>query len=161
LAEVKKMKNKIVLGLAMVFAISVLSLGILAYKVNPGAKGPNYNEDVHEQLESAMERGDYHGWLSIRQANGLPTNGRMFQIINEENFDKYVALHNANLAGDTETAFAIKAELGLGQGSRKGQVMRSESQGMGSGQGGKTGCGGTCPSYVDADGDGACDNRRQ
>ncbi len=145
------MKNQMLRGLFALFVVSIVSLAGIAYayKGYPNVKGPNYNADVHEKLEAAMEAGDYDTWIKIRQDNNLPTKGRIFRVINEDNFDKYVELHEANLAGDTEKADAIKAELGLGQGMMK----------RGNGQGKMTGSGsGLQRNFVDANNDDLCDS---
>jgi hypothetical protein len=133
--EKRKMKNKILFGLFAFFLISIVAFaGITyAYKGDASVKGPNYNEEVHEQMEVAIEAGDYDAWVQIRKDNNLPMTGRMFQVINEDNFDKYVAMHNAVEAGDTETVDAIRAELGLGQGMMKRGTGTGQTQGSGLG----------------------------
>jgi hypothetical protein len=117
------MDKKIWIAIVAVFVISAASLiAVMAYKGNPNVQGPNYNADVHEQLESAMDAGDYDAWVQIRKDNNLPMQGRMFQVINKDNFGKYVEMHNAMISGDTEKADEIRTELGLGQGKgRNGQ----------------------------------------
>ena len=105
------MKNKILLGVLALFVLSIFSLGTIAYRGDPDIQGPNYNADVHEQLETALEAGDYDLWVSIREENDLPTRGRIFQVINEDNFDLFVELHEAHEAGDIDTANEIKAQL--------------------------------------------------
>lgn len=126
------MKNKMLTGLFAVFLISVFAFAGIAcaYRGDASVQGPNYNEEVHEQLEGAIESGDYDAWVQIREENNLPMRGRMFQVINEDNFYLYKELHDANVAGDTERANEIKAELGLGQGMMK----RGSGQGTGAGQ---------------------------
>jgi hypothetical protein len=133
----ESMNKNILLGMLAIFVISVASLGlVIAYRGNSQVQGPNYDVDVHEQLEAAIEAGDYNAWVQIREDNNLPMRGRMFQVINAENFDKYVELHEANTAGDTAKADAIKAELGLGQGKSRnkqsngnGYKMHSQNSG--------------------------------
>lgn len=134
------MKNKILIGLFAFFLISIVAFaGITyAYKGDANVKGPNYNEDVHEQMEAAIEAGDYDAWVQIRQDNNLPMTGRMFQTINKDNFDKYVAMHDAMESGDTATADAIRTELGLGLGTKQG---RGTGAGLGTGAGQKMGSG--------------------
>jgi len=128
------MNKNLLLGILAIFIVSVASLGaVLAYKGDPNVQGPNYDADVHEQLEAAIEAGDYDSWVQIRKDNNLPMTGKMFQVIKEDNFDLYKELHEANVAGDTERANEIKAELGLGQGMMK--------RGSGSGQGLRTNAG--------------------
>jgi hypothetical protein len=168
----KKMNNKVLAGLGVAFVISMLALiGVSAYRGNPDVEGPNYNEEVHTQLEAAMDADDYDAWLKIRQDNNLPMNGRMFRVVNKDNFGKYVEMHDAQLSGDTETADAIRAELGLGQGMMKrgsgdsqgtgrmqgsGKMQgNSGSQRQGAGSGGQ----GTCD-FVDANNDGICDSHQ-
>lgn len=149
--------NKILMAVMALFVIGMLSLSVFAYKGNPNVKGPNYNEELHEQLEAALEAKNFNSWLKIRQENNLPMKGKIFQVINAENFDKYVELHNAQKNGDIETVSKIRAELGLGQGQMKK---------MGNGMKGSNYNGnfidndgdGICDNFVDNDGDGNCDN---
>ncbi|MGV8163091.1 MAG: hypothetical protein ACP5N2_07200 [Candidatus Nanoarchaeia archaeon] len=130
-----KNKNKIVVGIFGLFIVSVLAFAGLtyAYRGDATVQGPNYDADVHEQLELALENNDYDAWLKIRQDNNLPMNGRMFQVINKDNFEKYAQMHEANEEGDYETANAIRAELGLGQGMMKRGIGQGNGKGMGTG----------------------------
>jgi hypothetical protein len=143
------MKNNVLWGFLAVLTVSIVALaGITyAYKGNPDVKGPNYDAAVHEQLEAAMDAGNYDTWLKIRQDNNLPTKGRIFQVINKDNFDKYAKLHQANLAGDTTKVDAIRAELGLGQGMMKRGTGKMTGPGNGLKQ-----------SFADANNDGVCDS---
>ncbi len=95
-------------------------------------KGPNYDEEIHEQLESAIENGDYSEWLKIREENNLPMRGKIFQAINEENFHLYQQLHEAVENGDTETVSGIREQLGLGLGKMKKYGGNGMHQGQGS-----------------------------
>ncbi|MFA6073630.1 MAG: hypothetical protein WC758_05945 [Candidatus Woesearchaeota archaeon] len=167
------MKNKLMVGILAVFIVSALAFTGLtyAYKGNTQTTGPNYNEDVHEQLENAMDVGDYDAWIKIRQDNNLPMNGRMFQVVNKANFAKYVEMHDANEAENYVRAEEIRTELGLGQGMQSGKGMNSKGTGTGSI---KTGCAsqGSCAGagmhsssnvqsgarFLDANNDGICDN---
>lgn len=117
------MANKIMYWLVTMLVVGVVAFAATtyAYKGDPSVKGPNYNPDVEAQLRAAIEAGDYDSWIKIRQDNNLPMQGKMFSVVNKDNFAKYAQMHKANLAGDYETALAIKAELGLGQGSMKGK----------------------------------------
>ncbi len=156
------MKNKILAGFAAVMLIGLMAFVAVAYRGNPGVESPNYNEDVHAELEAAMVEGDYDAWLKIRQDNNLPTEGKIYRVINRDNFDKYVELHNANLAGDIEKADAIRAELGLGLGSRGEGAHRGGGAGV---NGWSSGCDGGCTggqhSEIGAAGcDGSCANHQ-
>jgi hypothetical protein len=150
------LNSKILMGLAALLVLSVASLGVIAYQGNPDIKGPNYNEDVHEQLEAAMEARDYDLWVSIREENNLPSRGKIFSVLNEDNFEKFVEMHEANEAGDIETSNAIRAELGLGQGMRSHGGSGNKGNGQGMGQASRGSCAGG--NYIDSDGDGNCDN---
>jgi hypothetical protein len=123
------------IGLIVVFLVSIAALAgtAYAYRGNPSVTNPNYDAAVHEQLQDAIEAGDYDAWLKIRQDNNLPTKGKIFSVINEDNFYLYEELHDANLAGDTAKADEIREELGLGQG-----MMRNAH---GKQSGACTGCG--------------------
>jgi hypothetical protein len=139
------MKNKILVGIFAFFLISIVAFATItyAYKGDANVKGPNYSEDVHAQLETAIESGDYTAWVKIRQDNNLPMTGRMFQVINADNFDRYAAMHEAMEDGDTATADSIRAELGLGQGMKgtgKGAGMQSANK-LGKGTGAGAGAG--------------------
>lgn len=137
----KEMNKAIFYGLGLILVIGVVSLvSVLAYRGDPNVQGPNYDADIHEQLEAAIESGDYDAWIAIRQENNLPMNGRLFQVINKDNFDKYKQLYNAMQSGDIDTANAIRAELGLGQGMMKRGSGNVAGQGRTSGQG----CARTC-----------------
>jgi hypothetical protein len=136
----RKMNKTIFFGLGLLFVLGIASLAtVFAYRGDPNVQGPNYDADVHEQLEAAIESGDYDAWIAIRQENNLPMNGKIFQVINADNFDKYTELHNAMQSGDYDTANAIRTELGLGQGMMKrgsGNVAgHGSAQGRMSGQG--------------------------
>jgi len=147
------MNKNILLGMLAIFIVSIASLGaVLAYRGNPDVVGPNYDAEVHEQLETAMDAGDYDAWVQIRKDNNLPMQGRMFQVINADNFDKYVEMHKANLAGDTVKSDAIKAELGLGQGMQK--HGNSQGKGMHKGTSSESGL---RQNFVDVNNDGLCD----
>lgn len=122
--EEELMKNKTIGIFATLFVIGVISLvAVFAYKGDPDAQGPNYDADVHGQLEAAIEAGDYDAWIKIRQDNNLPMYGRMFQVINKDNFDLYRQMHLAMEEGDTQTADDLRAELGLGQGRVQGRNL--------------------------------------
>lgn len=142
------MKNNILTIFVAVFIIGVISMiGVYAYKGDYSVKGPNYNEDVHEALETAMENGDYDAWVKIRQDNNLPTNGRMFQVINKDNFVRLAEMHEANEAGNADKAAEIRSSLGLGQGKMKGNGLGK----MKSGEDRNS-------QFVDLNNDGNCDN---
>jgi hypothetical protein len=151
-----------IFGVAIVISIGVAS----AYLGNPGFMGPNYNEEVHEQLRTAIESGDYEQWVQIREEYNLPMRGKMDQLITEENFALFQQLHEAVMSGDTETAGQIREELGLGIGKMFMHRWDGEGDGQhnhmnGMGPMGPMGPIGPEMRLVDADGDGYCDLSEQ
>lgn len=86
----------------------------MAYMGDPAARGPMFNEEIHAQLQQAIEDRDYETWKGILEENNLPMMGRMFQSVNEENFEQFAQMHEAMQSGDFETANQIREELGVG-----------------------------------------------
>ena len=127
LSKTKKAFGAVALG---VLAISGGLVGMAsAYQGDPTVQGPYYDPAIHEDLQNAIENGDYVAWMNIRTENNLPTRGRVFSVINQDNFNLFQELHEANLNGDYDRAQEIRQELGLGIGSQyrgqgKGQGMR-------------------------------------
>lgn len=137
------------------------SVALAAGYHSGGAKeqGANYNAQAHEQLESAIEARDYDAWLKVRQEYSLPMRGKVFQVINKDNFGLYADLHAANEAGDLERAAAIRTELGVGVG-RDGKMMGDGTgrYGAGASYGGGNGMRAGCPMHeAGAQRTGSCD----
>jgi len=116
-------KQSILLGAAaLVLGGIALAPGVVnAYQGDPNVQGPNYSPQRHEAMTQAFENKDYQAWKNLMQGKG-----RVTQVVNEANFDKFSEAHQLALEGKTEEANQIRAELGLGQ--RNGS-------GMGQGQG--------------------------
>lgn len=116
-------KQSILLGAAaLVLGGIALAPGVVnAYQGDPNVQGPNYTPERHEAMTEAFENKDYQAWKNLMQGKG-----RVTQVVNEDNFDKFAQAHQLALEGKTEEANQIRAELGLGQ--RNGS-------GMGQGQG--------------------------
>jgi hypothetical protein len=119
-----------------------LSQGALAYRGNPDQTGPNYSPERHEQMQKAFDGNDFNAWKE--QMNGR---GRVSQVVNEQNFSRFVEMRKLMLEKKYDEANQIRKELGLGQGN---------GQGMGKG----TGQGRSGANFVDKNGDGVCDNRQ-
>jgi hypothetical protein len=158
--EVKKMNKNTIFTLMALLFVGIAAAGIVsAYRGDPNAIGPNYNTETHELLQQALENRDYNMWISLREENNLPMKGKIFSVINEDNFGLFVDMHEARKEGDFETADAIRVELGLGQGMMK----RGEGSQMGQGMKGKGMRGqnkglNNNGNFADADNDGNCDN---
>ncbi|MBT4277481.1 hypothetical protein HOD96_01910, partial [Candidatus Falkowbacteria bacterium] len=117
---------------------------------------PDYTPERHEAMTQAFENVDYNAWKEARgETKGK---GRMMEVINEENFNKFVEIRQLRLDGDTEGADAIREELGLGQGkmSRGEGGNRGNGEGRGMHRSGDRGQN-TGGKFVDENNDGICD----
>ena len=129
-----------------------------AYQGDYSQKGPNYSDERHEIMEQAFENNDYGTWKE--QMNDR---GRVKNVVNEDNFSKFAEAHKLGLEGKTAEADEIRKELGLrtsngermgaGYGQGKGEG-RGQGKGMNNGNHGQNQGG----NFVDANGDGTCDN---
>ena len=142
------MKKNIVigaLGLA-VLGSAVFASGVFASqgRMVDGQVGPNYTPERHAAMEKAFESKDYAAWKNLMGNKGAA------RVVTQENFAKFSQMHELRDAGKTEQANAIRTELGLRQGTGKGQGGGA----MHNGQRGQNKNG----NFVDANGDGKCDN---
>jgi len=115
------MDKKLITVFSLLAVAGIAALGAteaMAYMGDPSVKGPNYNEEIHTQMQEAIENRDYESWIQIREENNLPMKGKMFQVMNEENFEQFVQLKEAMINGDDELANQIREELGVGMGHR-------------------------------------------
>ncbi|MBN1175111.1 hypothetical protein JXA48_00550 [Candidatus Woesearchaeota archaeon] len=144
-------------------AFSIAAIGLVgtaglvsAYQGNPDNQGPNYDAALHDLKVDAFDSGDYAVWKDLMEQSGAQ--GRVMDVVNEENFDLFVQAHNAALSGDFETSNAIRAELGLnnGIGPADGTGHRNVSQGrrMNKGSGQML----NQANFVDSNSDDLCDN---
>lgn len=147
-----------------VFALAAVALAgsqlaANAYQGDHTKQGPDYSQERHEAMTQAFNNNDYNAWKE--QMDGR---GRVTEVVTEENFAKFAEAHRLGLAGDTVGADAIRAELGLrtsngekgghGHGYGKGEG-KGEGKGRGQGENRGQNKGGN---FVDADGNGTCDN---
>ena len=152
-------KNLLALSLLMVGVVGLGLSSVSAYQGDPSVQGPNHTPERHEAMTAAFANINYNAWKEIKGDN---SKGRMMDVINsKENFAKFVKIRELRLAGDTEGANAIRAELGLGLGQGNDGNMKRGGQGSHDGQrrGMKDGSqrgqniGGK---FVDANDDGQC-----
>ena len=68
---------------------------------------------ARQVIQQALEEEDYQAWVEARES--MPKPPTIGDIVNEENFDTFVAMHEARQAGDLETAKELAEELGLDQ----------------------------------------------
>lgn len=90
-----------------------------------------------DEMHEAMETGDYDAFIEAHEAIGHQPRW----AASEEDFQLMADMHEAMINGDYETADQIREELGMPE------------RGQGRGRGMMRGAG-----FVDADGDGLCDN---
>lgn len=100
--------------LAVIGIAAITATQAMAFMGDPAARGPMFNEEIHTQLQQAMQDGDYETWKGILEENNLPMKGRIFQVMNEENFENFAQMHEAMQNGNYETANQIREELGIG-----------------------------------------------
>ncbi len=135
------MKNKYIIASSIV-AFAVLLVATTATSAAFGGDGwgknlnPEQKQEMQEkkaewkaekdarraEMQTIMDGGDYEAWKTAveeRQAKRF----NILDVINEDNFDKLVEMHNLKQAGDIEGAKAIAEELGL-PGIGQGQMRR-------------------------------------
>jgi len=106
----------LILGAGLAVAASVS-----ADEVEKGACGPEHREAI----VAAMDDGDYEAWAELMDGRG-----RISEVITEDNFETFVALHEARKDGDQETVEELREELGLGQHPQDGTGHQGEGKGM-------------------------------
>lgn len=128
-------KKRILLGILGLAAAGSLAYatGTMAYRGNPDVQGPNYTQYRHEQMEKAFENNDYPAWKNLMNGRG-----RVMQVVNEDNFNRFAEAHRLAEEGQIAEANQIRQELGLGLGGQN----RGQNQG---------------DNFIDKDKDGICD----
>ncbi|PIP27604.1 MAG: hypothetical protein COX30_00900 [Candidatus Moranbacteria bacterium CG23_combo_of_CG06-09_8_20_14_all_39_10] len=130
------------LGL-VVLSAAAIATGTYAYQGDPAKVGPNYTPERHAIMEDAFESNNYVAWKGQMGDRGAT------RKVNEQNFARFAEMHELMEDGKTDEANAIRAELGLGQGNGNGQGKGTHSGQCGQNKNGN---------FVDANGDGNCDN---
>ncbi|MBN2884327.1 hypothetical protein JXE04_00125 [Patescibacteria group bacterium] len=104
--------NKLTLSVGALAIMGIIALSansVLAYQGDPSVQGPNYTAERHTAMTEAFTNADYEAWKNLMNGNG-----RVSQVINQDNFAKFAEAHQLNLEGKTAEAQAIRQELGLG-----------------------------------------------
>jgi len=134
-----KMENKKILGIFAFAMIALLGVGFAAaYQGDYSVEGPDYSEERHDVMQEAFDNTDYDAWATLMIEDGK-TPG-VLRFVNEDNFEVFVEAHEAGTTGDSARASELRAQLGLGQGSKSGNGEGQGSQ-KGSGMGGQAGNG--------------------
>jgi hypothetical protein len=128
----KKTYGLITLGVIVMLGISFVA----AYQGDYSIKGPNYSEDRHEAMQEAFENLDYDAWVSLMTENGK--HPRVLDVVTEENFAKFVEMHEAQVSGNSELVLELRTELGLNQRMHSGnsesrEMKQGNSQAKGQG----------------------------
>ncbi|HAS80415.1 MAG: hypothetical protein UR25_C0006G0007 [Candidatus Nomurabacteria bacterium GW2011_GWE1_32_28] len=114
--------KKMILGLgtlALILGVSgAITSQASAYKGDPAVKGPNYSIERHTAMEKAFETNDYTAWKSLMNGQG-----RVSQVVNQDNFAKFAEAHKLAENGDLAGAKKVREELGLGLKNGSGQAM--------------------------------------
>jgi len=85
-------------------------------------------KQARDEMQALIDSGDYDSWraaIEKRQAERF----NILDVINSDNFDKFVEMHNLMKAGDREGAQAIAEELGMPAG-KGGMMMGEMGRGM-------------------------------
>lgn len=150
---IKNMKNtRLTIGAAALAVIVTagIAANTFAYHGDPSVTGPNYTAERHDAMETAFATGDYAAWKEL-----MAGRGRVTQVVNEKNFAQFAKAHELAASGDLAGAATIRTGLGLGTGSKGQGRMGGQGQGMRNGAKGQNAGG----NFVDANGDGVCDNQ--
>lgn len=99
----------------MAFIGIFLVIGLVsAYKGDFSIKGQEYSEERCSIMQEAFQNMDYNSWNEIMSNN--ERKGKILEMINEDNFELFVEMHNAQRSGDFEKANELRQELGLNNG---------------------------------------------
>lgn len=117
------MKNTVLaigtLVVALLGVIAFTTKGSDAYQGDFTKVGPYHTEEREAQMEEVFESKDYQAWVELMTQDGR-TPGVLQKVDSQEKFELFVEARRLALEGKTDEANAIRAELGLGQGSRHG-----------------------------------------
>jgi len=121
-------KKALILGSAALVlgGLFIIPNTISAYRGDPSIKGPDCTNERHQEMEQAFESNDYQAWKNLMQGKG-----KVIQVVNEDNFDRFAEAHKLAEEGKMDEAKQIRTELGLGLKNGSGN---GEKQGDGQDQ---------------------------
>jgi hypothetical protein len=120
------MNKLIIAGISSIALVLILGV-VFAYQGNFSTQGPNYSEDRHEAIEQALNNKDYAAWFKLMTNEGRTP--KVTQLVTEENFEKFIQMHNAQISNDIATAQKLRTELGLGAKNGTGKNMNQKGTG--------------------------------
>ena len=159
------MKTKLNIKKITLATFSILAIGLIgstglvsAYQGNPDDQGPNYDTTLHDMKTDAFDTNDYEAWRFMME--DAPNQGRVLDLVNEDNFDIFVQAHNAAEDGDMELSKELRSQLGLndGVGLADGTGYKNGGQGQVLHKGQGINQNTQQAEFIDANGDGVCDN---
>jgi len=109
-------------GILGVMTLAITSQSALAFRGNgtgintAGTNGSLANSERHTQMEQAFANNDYTAWKNLMNGRG-----RVTEVVSQNNFSRFAEMHKLTEEGKTAEAQKIRTELGLGNGSGKGQ----------------------------------------
>ncbi len=144
-------KKTIALALALIAGVGIAG-SAYAYQGDYTKTGPNYSPEREAAMETTFANLDYNVWKELMDGRG-----RVTEVINKENFAKFVEARNLAKNGNIAEADAIRKELGL-RTSDGERVGAGRHYGWKSGQ--RRGRHGENrqTNFIDENGDGICDN---
>jgi uncharacterized membrane protein YvbJ len=120
-------KNVIVFSLIIVLFSFILVLGLVsAYRGDVMQTGPNYDPEIHNEIQQAIENNDYQKWsLLISSKNN---NSRILEYVNKDNFDLFSAAYLEAKNGNYQELIDFRESIGLGLGNKYRQNNLSHRQ---------------------------------
>ncbi len=121
------MKKQLVFAGALAVVVAsaiILPKSVDAYRGDPSVQGPAYTEERHMAMTDAFAKNDYEAWKKLMDGRG-----RVVEVINEGNFEKFAYAHKLSQEGNVGAAKQVRAELGLGQKNGQGRHGGGYNQG--------------------------------
>lgn len=117
-----KNRNKIFISGLMALALGLGVSGTsLAYQGDFSKNGPNYTSEFESEMIEVMNDGDYEGWRDLMEERVGKT--RVIEVINKNNFSKFVKAWKLAREGKIKEANVIRRELGL----MNGNMMKDQA----------------------------------
>ncbi|MCK9293102.1 MAG: hypothetical protein WCY27_02900 [archaeon] len=117
-------KNIKIISSILVLLSFVLTLGFVsAYRGNVNQAGPNYDIEVHDSIQVAIESKDYLTWYRLMSEKG---NSKITSVITEDIFSEFSSAYLEAVSGNVEALVEFRESVGLGQ---KNQFRKNNLEG--------------------------------
>lgn len=114
---------KRILPIGLATLLILVTAGVIFTSADEGdsePKGPRFNTERRAAVQAALEDGDYDAWVAAKGQDDRDP--KVLELINADNFARFVEMHNLMKEGKKEEAQVIADELGLPQwGMNKGR----------------------------------------